>query len=285
MAGRAMIWGIAGRMGGVAAIRPARTRRAHSLLPAYCGRFACAVALSLAGLGLSAQSSGAATNTSPVLVAAQYDDPTDHYPHGVLGDDIEYAALVAQDDRGQTYRVQLPEAGPVFEDLAPRLWDVTGDGAPEVVAIESDPRLGARLVIFALEGETLQEIAATPPIGTRFRWLAPIAAADLDGDGHIEIAYVDRPHLARQLRVWRYRAGALRQVASASGLTNHRIGEDFITSGLRSCAGAEELVLQNAGWTRVIGVRLQNGALQRRDLGPFDPDEGLAATLACRPSE
>jgi hypothetical protein len=46
-------------------------------------------------------------------------------------------------------------------------------------------------------------LASTPWIGQRFRWLAPVAAADLDGDGAMELAYVDRPHLARTLRVWR----------------------------------------------------------------------------------
>jgi hypothetical protein len=77
---------------------------------------------------------------------------------------------------------------------------------------------------------------SSPPrrIGQRNRWLAPIGAADLDGDGRVEIAYVDRPHLARTLRVWRSRpGGTLTEIATATGLTNHRIGEAFITGGIR----------------------------------------------------
>jgi hypothetical protein len=51
----------------------------------------------------------------------------------------------------------------------------------------------------------------------------------LNGDGIIEIAYIDRPHLAKELRVWSFVNGDLRPLPRASGLTNHRIGEDFIS--------------------------------------------------------
>jgi hypothetical protein len=54
-------------------------------------------------------------------------------------------------------------------------------------------------------------LAATPHIGSANRWLAPIGAADLDGDGRVEIAYVDRPHLARTLRIWRTFTRRMRQ--------------------------------------------------------------------------
>jgi hypothetical protein len=160
------------------------------------------------------------------IVAAWYEDPTTRYAHGVLGDAVEAGTLAAQlDDFPNciTGRITLPETE-VFEDLAPRLADLDGDGRAEIIVVQSHRDLGARLVVYGLtpDGQNLRLLAATPNIGQRNRWLAPIGAADLDGDGRVEIAYIDRPHLARTLRVWRYAGGTLTAIAAATGLTNHR---------------------------------------------------------------
>ncbi len=112
-------------------------------------------------------------------MAVRYDAPTDRYPHGVLGDELEWGALILELDSG-TRVLRLP-ANRVFEDTAPRLVDLEGDGAPEVVVVESDASAGARLAVYDADGL----VAATPFIGTRFRWLAPVGAADLDGDGRV----------------------------------------------------------------------------------------------------
>ena len=44
-------------------------------------------------------------------------------------------------------RIDLPERR-VFEYIAPRLWDITGDDRPEIVAVESDAEQGARLTVW-----------------------------------------------------------------------------------------------------------------------------------------
>lgn len=124
-------------------------------------------------------------------------------------------------------------------------------------------------------------MAETPPIGRRHRWLAVVGAADLDGDGAVEIAYIDRPHLARTLRVWRYREGRLEQVAELDGLTNHRIGERDIAGGIRHCGGAPEMIVADANWERLIAVTLTGGALNRRDIGPHLGRQSFANALAC----
>jgi hypothetical protein len=104
-----------------------------------------------------------------------------------------------------------------------------------VVVVETDPDLGAQLAVYALRQGALVKAAATPHIGQRFRWLAPVGVADLNGDGVTDIAYVDRPHLAKTLRVWSWAPGGLTEIAALEGVTNHRIGDEVIWGGLRDC--------------------------------------------------
>lgn len=180
---------------------------------------------------------------------------------------------------GQDTCITLPNTS-VFEDIAPRLHDVDQDSVPDIVVVESSVTGGAALVVYRLAGDTLERIA-TPPIGTRNRWLAPAGIGDLDGDGRVEIAYIDRPHLAKRLRIWRYEDGALTHVADAAGLTNHRIGEDFISGGLRDCGNGPEIITANANWSRIIASTLRDGQITRQDLGGFTSDK-LQTTLNCR---
>ncbi|TCO72833.1 FG-GAP repeat domain-containing protein [Rhodovulum euryhalinum] len=211
------------------------------------------------------------------IVSARYALPTPRYDHGVLGDAIEWGALEVRLADGTGRRIVLPDTR-VFEDTAPRLADLDGDGAPEVIAVETDLERGARLSVYGVDGL----IAATPFIGTRHRWLAPVGAADLDGDGQMEIAIVDRPHLARILRVWRFEAGRLTEIASAEGLTNHRIGDRAISGGLRDCGTGPELVLASPDWSRIILARLRDGRIDTRATSLPATPAGFRTALGCR---
>ncbi len=208
------------------------------------------------------------------LKSASYSEPTTRYAHGVLGDQIEYGALILRYPPGREYTIQLPEER-VFEDIEPRLVDIDNNGKPEAMVVESHRDKGARLAIY--NGGGL--IAATPYIGTRFRWLAPVGAADLDGDGLVEVAYVDRPHLAKTLRIWRFSDGKLNEIASIPGLTNHRIGEDFITGGLRDCGNGPEMIVASANWQTIVSVTYDNG-WQQTQLGPFSR-EAINSEMNC----
>jgi len=171
-----------------------------------------------------------------------YSQPTQRYDHGILGDATEWGGLVylhqgtAAHGPYSVTEITLPKTR-VFEDIAPRLVDLDGDGSPEIIVIETHLQKGAQLAIYGLENGGLKKRAATPHIGRAHRWLAPIGAADLDGDGHIEIVYIDRPHLARVLKIWQFRKGGLTLVAERGGLTNHQIGQDYISGGIRDCGG------------------------------------------------
>ncbi|KIC19806.1 FG-GAP repeat domain-containing protein [Leisingera sp. ANG-Vp] len=216
------------------------------------------------------------------IISAEFNSPTARYAHGVLGDAVEWSGLslraAGQDGEVWDVRTVLPEDH-VFEDLQPRLVDLDLDGRSDaVMVVETDMGLGAALALYGAEGK----IAETPHIGTRNRWLAPVGAADLDGDGHVEIAYIDRPHLAKTLRIWRFKEGELAEVASKPGLTNHRIGEDFITSGIRDCGQGSELITVSGDWRRIAVSRLQDGQIISRDAGPFRQGTALRDVLACR---
>lgn len=237
------------------------------------GRLAfCAMMAGVFGAAVAAQS----LPEGPVEWA-QFADPTSRYPHGVLGDDIEHGALqIKYASQPTPITLHLPE-NRVFEDVAPRLVDLDADGQAEVIVVESHQQQGARLAIY--DGAGL--IAATPYIGQRFRWLAPIGAADLNGDGAIEIAYIDRPHLAKTLRIWRYRDGSLTEAASLRGLTNHKIGEPDIAGGIRTCNGRSDMIVADADWRRIVAVSFHDNRLATRDLATHRGRDSFAAAMAC----
>jgi len=210
------------------------------------------------------------------ITNAHFTEPTTRYAHGVLGDVVEWGALSLSLSDGRQLTMRLPEAL-VFEDIAPRLADVDLDEDVEVIVVESSQTAGARLSIYDETGR----IAATPHIGRPNRWLAPIGAADLDGDGYIEIAYIDRPHLAKTLRIWRYEAGKLTEVASQPGLTNHKIGWDFILGGIRTCDGAPQIITASGDWSRIIASTFDGTAIMMTDVGVYAGPDSLATALSC----
>ncbi|GAA6143053.1 VCBS repeat-containing protein [Hydrogenophaga sp. 5NK40-0174] len=179
------------------------------------------------------------------IVSAEYADPTARYRHGILGDAIEWGTLQLSLRDGKRLRIVLPETR-VFEDTAPRLADLNGDSRPEVIVVESSNDAGARLAVYGEEGL----IAATPFLGRPNRWLAPIGAADFTSDGKAEIAYVETPHLTGSLRVVELRGDKLVPIAGARGLTNHRIGDREILSGIRNCGRGPEMILTSFPWQR-----------------------------------
>lgn len=218
--------------------------------------------------------SAQASDRGSFVRKAVYAGETDRYGHAVLGDDIEYTTLVLTLDTGEIKRFTLPQSL-VFEDTAPRLMHTRGE---HVIVVESHQTQGARLAVYSPEGR----VAATPYIGTRYRWLAPLGAADLDGDGTMEIAYVDRPHLAKTLRIWRFENGELSEVANLPGLTNHRIGERDIAGGIRTCEGPPEMILAAANWSDLLALRYADGQITSRIIGQDTSRTAFARAMTCQ---
>lgn len=242
---------------------------------------ACALALPAEQVGPAAETLG----PSAGVQGAFYVGATDAYGHGIMGgveDATGLVVLVPPSGAGCPTVLHVEAgAGHVFEDIAPRLADVDGDGQTDIVTVRSSLTQGGQLVVYTLRDGALEPLAATPYIGQRNRWLAPAAVGDLDGDGQVEIAYVDRPHLAKTLRIWRFADGTLRQVASAGGVTNHAIGEEVIHGGLRDCGQGPEIVLSDAQRTRLLAVTYDGAAITARDIGAFTPASARDA-VACR---
>lgn len=251
-------------------------------------RFPAAALLALAAvLSAPADAQPVPPDCLGPVTGASYADPTDRYPHGALSDPWEWGTLElrlavgAPCPAGQSrLRIVLPDAL-VFEDVAPWLVDLDADGSPEALTVESHRDLGARLAIWGHGAGGAVRLAATPHIGRSQRWLAQLGAADLDGDGRVEIAYVDRPHLAKVLRVWRYDGGTLTHVADHAGLTNHRFGEPAIQGGIRDCGTGPEIVTADADWRRIVVTRLSGGRLDSRTAGAYAPD-AMDRAMACR---
>ena len=175
-------------------------------------------------------------NAKSGIKSAWYDDATTRYAHGVLGDAIEAGSLHAKTADGKTVSITLSTEH-VFEDIEPRLADLDGDDQNEIITIRSHNQKGGQIAVYGITKSapnTLSLIASTPYIGQAYRWLAPVGIADFNNDGAMDITYIDRPHLAKILRVWSYRNGALEQVAQKQGLTNHSIGHNYITGGTKS---------------------------------------------------
>lgn len=201
-------------------------------------------------------SGATAENVAPTL--ARFVDPTDRYPHNVLGDLPGYGALEVQIGTGASLRLTLPETR-VLEDIAPRLWDVDGDGVAEIVVVESDQQLGARLTAWTVQQSvdgafSLALMAAGDFIGTRFRWLAPVGIADFTGNGKPEIAYVEMPHLAKRLVIVQLEGQRFVPIAHLDGISNHRIGDDFIVGGVRDCYSGPEIIVPNGDWRHIVRV-------------------------------
>jgi hypothetical protein len=226
------------------------------------------------GFGVAVVLACLAGGSAADVVSARFADPTNRYPHNVLGALRGFGALEMVQTGGTVLRVVLPEAR-VFEDIAPRLWDITGDGVAEVVVVESDATRGARLVAYGPSGV----VAASDFIGTQFRWLAPLGVADVLGRGTPQVVWVETPHLGKTLRVAERQGDRLVVVESLPGVTAHRIGDEGITGGVRPCA--PQVVALSPDWARVLRIgRGAGGGLVAQDAGPNRPG-AVAAALRC----
>jgi hypothetical protein len=210
-------------------------------------------------------------------VFAQYAQPVTRYQHGILGDALEASQLVAVID-GKPFVLTLgPEY--VFEDICPRLADVNGDGNWELITIRTHLDRGAGIAVYALRDDSLRVLTQLPEIGTRNRWLNPAAIYDLDGDGQVEIAWVQTPHIGGILKVATFSPDTLIVRDALRLFTNHAIGEtNLCLSVLTQHAGQTRCYLPTHDRQRILGFAYLNHRWQAVD--SFDLAVDMSLPLA-----
>ncbi|PIW28932.1 MAG: hypothetical protein COW30_06280 [Rhodospirillales bacterium CG15_BIG_FIL_POST_REV_8_21_14_020_66_15] len=155
--------------------------------------------------------------------AAWYRRPTERYGHGVLGDAIEAGGLALRLQGGSLEILDLTTQA-VFEDRAPRIVDIDGDGVDEILAVKTYTKAGAALAVIETSDRGLRQAAESEPIGQPYRWLNPVGVGDFDGDGRREVAAVVTPHLGGTLTLYEWRGERLAAEHAAPGFSNHEIG-------------------------------------------------------------
>lgn len=198
---------------------------------------------------------------------ALYAHATDQrYVHGIMGDDLEGAALVVlrivENQFVVQVRVDLP-GDAVYEGLSPLWADVNQDGTQDLVTTVSDSEVGSRIRVYLSEDETFSPVAGDA-IGQPYRWQHQLAWGAFGAEGEMELIEVRTPHLGGVVRFYRYSENGLEIVASVDGYTSHIIGSrnlDMAVAGDLNGDGQPEIVLPSQDRTRIAGIqRNPNGA-------------------------
>ena len=192
--------------------------------------------------------------------------PTDRYRHFVLGSNYEASSLVVRLKNGQTITLELG-VNSVFEDREPRFADLDGDGSDEIVVVRSYMTKGAAVAVVGLRDGALKIIAETPPTGRPNTWINPAGIADFDGDGQLDIAYVQMPHILGLLRLWTFRDGKFVEIATLPDTSNHIAGSPHLR--LSAVAdfdgdGTSDLAIPSRDRRTLRFIRFKGGA---REIG------------------
>ncbi len=203
------------------------------------------------------------------IARAWLTDPTDRYRHGVLGDGIEAGGLALQRPDGRIARYKL-DAGSVFEDRRVRLIDLDGDGRDEAIVVQSYLDAGAALAVFGLDESGVVFLSEVPAIGRANRWLNPVGAADFDGDGRTEVAFVETPHIGGTLRLYEFRDRKLHQDHAARGFSNHAIGSREQAQAAGTGDGVADIAVPDARRNALRFVTFAEGRFRDFDAVAHD---------------
>lgn len=156
-------------------------------------------------------------------------DPTDEYPHGVLGDNLEAKSIVII----QTHQYSNPsvvnkismESSWVIEGTSAIYYDWNNDGNREILITRSRRNSGGQLVIYSENGTKLAE---GPSIGRSFRWRHQLCIASIpngrNGEKPSQVISVLTPHIGGVIQTLEWKDEALRLSGELSGFTSHVIG-------------------------------------------------------------
>lgn len=200
-------------------------------------------------------------------VTARLEMPSRDYAHEDLGSAV-HARVVAVTERKPAPPsaepkpvaqdvVRIPAGeGAVFEDREPHLAQIGGE-APAILVVRSYRDLGSALALIAKREGRWKIVAETPPDGTPYRWLNPVAS----GEGVAsDIAVVRRPDRDGLLQIWRLDGDKLVLQAEKPGYSNHVHGSP--AQDLAAWFAAED------GSARLAIPVLDRSALALLSVGP-----------------
>ena len=150
--------------------------------------------------------------------------------------------------------------------------DLDGDGLDEVILIRAYAADGAALSVFKVSEAGLHPWLETPAIGQAFRWLNPAGFGDFDGDGQLEIAHVQTPHIGGILIINRLENGRLVEVARKAGVSNHAYkSRELSMSAVIDVdgKGRDAIVLPDQAGDDLVVARLEADEISF-DFIPFD---------------
>ncbi len=190
-----------------------------------------------------------------------YDDATDRYPHGAIGDKNEWGGIsavpVGYDNDWDGHL--LLDDDEVFEGLFPIIADIDEDGVEEIIGTVSTASRGARLIVIEVESTGMRIAAESKPIGSGFRWTHQIAVAPFGPNGEIELVSIRTPHIGGVAEYFRLTDGKLERVASiAKGYSSHINGSrnlDMAVAGDFDGDGNVELIVPSRGRRSLVALR------------------------------
>ena len=222
---------------------------------------------------------GVVARGAGTIRAAWLTGPTRRYAPGVLGDDIEASGIAVETAAGEVLSLTLgPDA--VFEDRIPRLVDLNAVAGTEVLLVKSTLSKGAALALVAPADGKLSVVAEGEPIGIPYRWLNPVGVGDFDGDGRLETAHVETPHIGGTLVLSRRERDRLVEVRRVGGFSNHRMGSRVLGLSMVLDAdgdGVPDLVVPDDSRTRLRIVTFAGGRF--RELARVDLGAEIASSL------
>lgn len=189
--------------------------------------------------------------------AAILTGPTDRYPHGVLGDQIEASAitLVSIYPTPKVLRVINIPSPWVIEGIAPIWSDLNGDGQRELIVTLSSETNGGKIVVF---NEAGIQIAEGPGIGRGLRWRNQMAVAPYGPEKELELSAVLTPHIGGTVEFYQLKGNRLEIVASVPGFTSHVIRSrnlDLNISGQFLGTDQSTLLVPNNQRTSLSAIR------------------------------
>jgi len=169
---------------------------------------------------------------------------------------------------GRQLEFQLDKRS-VFEDRTPRLVDLDGDGKNEIIVIRSSLSQGSSVAVLGILDQKLVNLTNSQPIGRSNRWLNIVAAADFNGNGNVEIAWVETPHIGGTLKVARLARTAktyqLKIIGQLYGFSNHQIGSRQMMMSVTfdwNGDGINDIILPDAKRQTILVVTMVAGKLK-----------------------